>query len=140
VRLGPGTRVGPYEVVATLGSGGMAEVYRARDSRLQREVADDGNTLLMNEYGRAPGLQSFTYLWDRRQSISARLGKGYPIALSHDGRWALFEEEPYVGRLVLLPTGAGAPRVLGESGLAHVYSASFFGDGRRVALIGRKRP
>jgi eukaryotic-like serine/threonine-protein kinase len=39
VRLAPGTRVGPYEVVATLGSGGMAEVYRARDSRLQREVA-----------------------------------------------------------------------------------------------------
>jgi hypothetical protein len=37
--LTPGTRVGPYEVVATLGSGGMAEVYRARDSRLQREVA-----------------------------------------------------------------------------------------------------
>src|SRR5262249_38978757 len=39
VRLTPGTRVGPYEVVATLGSGGMAEVYRARDARLQREVA-----------------------------------------------------------------------------------------------------
>jgi len=38
-RLGPGTRVGPYEVVATLGSGGMSEVYRARDTRLDREVA-----------------------------------------------------------------------------------------------------
>jgi len=39
VRLAPGTRLGPYEVLATLGSGGMSEVYRARDSRLQREVA-----------------------------------------------------------------------------------------------------
>src|SRR5262249_42192401 len=39
VRLAPGTKVGPYEVVATLGSVGMAEVYRARDLRLQREVA-----------------------------------------------------------------------------------------------------
>ena len=37
--LAPGTRLGPYEVLATLGSGGMSEVYRARDSRLQREVA-----------------------------------------------------------------------------------------------------
>jgi len=37
--LSPGTKLGPYEVVAPLGAGGMGEVYRARDSRLAREVA-----------------------------------------------------------------------------------------------------
>jgi serine/threonine protein kinase len=34
-----GTRLGPYEIVSALGAGGMGEVYRARDTRLKREVA-----------------------------------------------------------------------------------------------------
>jgi Protein kinase domain/WD40-like Beta Propeller Repeat len=37
--LGPGTRIGPYEVVSPIGAGGMGEVYRGRDSRLHRDVA-----------------------------------------------------------------------------------------------------
>ncbi|MEW6367718.1 MAG: protein kinase [Acidobacteriota bacterium] len=37
--LEPGTRLGPYEIVAPLGAGGMGEVYRARDTKLEREVA-----------------------------------------------------------------------------------------------------
>jgi len=37
--LPPGTRLGPYEIVALLGAGGMGEVYRGRDSRLDRDVA-----------------------------------------------------------------------------------------------------
>ncbi|HSE48689.1 MAG TPA: protein kinase [Terriglobales bacterium] len=37
--LAPGSKLGPYEIVAPLGAGGMGEVYRAKDTRLNREVA-----------------------------------------------------------------------------------------------------
>ena len=37
--LTPGTTLGPYEVVAEIGKGGMGEVYRARDTKLDRDVA-----------------------------------------------------------------------------------------------------
>ena len=37
--LPAGARLGPYEIVALIGAGGMGEVYRARDTRLERVVA-----------------------------------------------------------------------------------------------------
>ena len=37
--LSPGTRLGPYEILSPIGAGGMGEVYRARDTKLKRDVA-----------------------------------------------------------------------------------------------------
>jgi serine/threonine protein kinase len=37
--LAPSTRLGPYEILSAIGAGGMGEVYRARDTTLERDVA-----------------------------------------------------------------------------------------------------
>ena len=52
MRLRPGLRVGPYEVVSPLGAGGMAEVYRARDTRLDREIARPLHDVVLSPDGR----------------------------------------------------------------------------------------
>ena len=43
--LQPGTRLGAYEVTAQIGAGGMGEVYRARNTKLDRDVATHPRTL-----------------------------------------------------------------------------------------------
>jgi eukaryotic-like serine/threonine-protein kinase len=53
--LPPGARLGPYEIAALLGSGGMGEVYRARDTRLARTVA---LKVIHPEVARDPGRQA----------------------------------------------------------------------------------
>ena len=47
--LAPGTKLGPYEIAEPIGAGGMGAVYRARDSRLDRDVAIKVSTAQFNE-------------------------------------------------------------------------------------------
>ena len=49
--LTSGSRIGPYEIMSPLGSGGIGEVYRARDLKLKREVAIK---ILPEEFSRDP--------------------------------------------------------------------------------------
>jgi hypothetical protein len=67
--LAPGSRLGPYEILDAIGAGGMGEVYRARDPRLDRIVAIKSwppRWLLPGDAFGAPlGLALFSLLTDR---------------------------------------------------------------------------
>ncbi len=69
--LAAGARLGPYEILSALAAGGMGEVYRARDTRLVREVAKRGEALKV--------------LADLKAASKRRYVPSYEIAVIHAG-------------------------------------------------------
>jgi serine/threonine protein kinase len=57
------THLGPYEILAPIGAGGMGVVYRARDSRLDREVAITGVQISGNPFLPVLNLQVMMAAW-----------------------------------------------------------------------------
>jgi serine/threonine protein kinase len=113
--LSTGTRFGPYEILSPLGAGGMGEVYRARDTRLGREVAVK---VLPEEFASDPERRA------RFEKEARALA-----ALNHPSVVAIYDVGEADGRMFLVSElVAGAPLretiVPGGSG------------GRRAAAIG----
>ena len=99
-----GTRLGPYEIVAAIGAGGMGEVYRARDTRLNRDVAikvlpesfaaDPDPSTASTGSGQADSAGSTgSPQAGSPQAGSPQAGSGSSRAKSRDERRARFERE-----------------------------------------------
>jgi hypothetical protein len=100
-------------------------------------LSNDGRTLLFGERGEGTHGVPTVYLRKTDGSAAVRLGEGRPLALSPDGAWALaFTADR---KLVLLPTGAGEPRVLAIEPLVRVNRASWFPKANRVLLLGTEK-
>jgi eukaryotic-like serine/threonine-protein kinase len=78
--LAPGTRIGPYEVISMVGAGGMGEVYRALDARLDRTVAIK---ILPQSLASDP---QFRQRFDREARIIAQLDHPHICALYDVGQ------------------------------------------------------
>ncbi len=119
--LTPGVRLGPYEILSPLGAGGMGEVYRARDSRLGRDVAvkvlppplagDDKARLRFQREAKAISALSHPHICTLHD-VGSEAGLEYLVM-------ELIEGESLAGRLSRGPLPpAQALRIAGEIGAA----------------------
>jgi serine/threonine protein kinase/Tol biopolymer transport system component len=98
------------------------------------DISDDGKVLLFTENGdRAGDSDRSIYVRNVDSTDAVRLGDGWPIDLSPDGKWATAILK---GTVILLPTGAGQSRTLVQGW--DESSASFFPDGKRILFWASK--
>ncbi len=108
------------------------------DWSFARAISPDGKTILFDEQGEAAGAKYFAYLRKTDGSPAVRLGEGYGVALSPDGKSAL-SIVPYASppRVVLLPTGAGEAKPL-TSAPFEARWAGWLPNGKRVFILGHE--
>ena len=98
------------------------------------DLSDDGRRVLFTELPEGAGEGGLTYLRKTDGSPAVRLGEGWALALSPDGKWALsMLTSP--SRLVLLPTGVGEAKSMTQPGLTYLAWGGWFPDSRRVLFM-----
>ena len=121
--LTPGTRLGPYEVLSLIGAGGMGEVYRARDTRLDRQVAIKVLPAFTGADTTAGAAPPFI---DDRLARFEREAKAV-AALSHPNIVAIFDTGVQDGRMFVvmeLLSGQTLRDAMTEMGLRKVVSVA----------------
>jgi serine/threonine protein kinase/Tol biopolymer transport system component len=104
------------------------------------DISHDGKFLLFSEGGDATrtGEDYVTYLRGTDGSAAVRLGPGFPLEISPDGKWAMVRGSTRApSQLVLLPTGTGEARPLTHDGIHH-EGAAWTPDGKRIVFVGNE--
>jgi dipeptidyl aminopeptidase/acylaminoacyl peptidase len=100
------------------------------------DLSADGRLLLFEEQNLGP--EYVLYIRKTDGSDAVRLGTGRGLALSPDGQWALAAAGNERNQLLLMPTGAGQPRLLPKAQIQYQPGANFFSDGRRFLALGNE--
>ncbi len=110
----PGTRLGPYEILALIGAGGMGKVYRARDHRLGRDVAVK---IVATD---RPGDAGLLARLEQEARTAASLS--HPNIVAVFGRWEVYVKPyPGPGARRQISTGGGAEVVWARNGRELFY-------------------
>ncbi len=108
------------------------------DGSSLRDLSQDGRLALITELGEGGGPHQSIYVRGTDASPATLIGEGEGRALSPDGKWVLASPLTTPRKLVLMPTGPGAPRTLEFEGLTSGASGVFFPNGKDLLLYDRK--
>jgi Tol biopolymer transport system component len=110
------------------------------DLSLMTDLSADGKTALISEEGDGGGESYAVYLRKTDGAPAVRLGDGMALSLSPDGKWVLTTQRVAPEQLILLPTGAGEPRVLPRGPLETFHiMAGWFPDAQKVAFVANEK-
>ena len=106
------------------------------DWNVAKDISRDGQFLLFEDASEAIGPNYAVVIRKLDGSLPTRLGEGSAGGLSPDGQWAISISTGNPERVTLLPTGAGQPRLLHQSGLEHIRNgwARFLPDGESITV------
>jgi Tol biopolymer transport system component len=99
-----------------------------------RDLTPDGRWLLFDEQGEGGGPAYSIYIRKTDGSPAVRLADGDSGSISDDGKWVLATTYAEGGSLVLLPTGAGEPRLIKTGNLQNIF-ARFLPDGKHILVF-----
>ncbi len=109
------------------------------DWSFSRYITDDGKTIVFEEQGAGGGPNYSVFIRNTDGSPAVKLGEGFALGLSPDGKYVASQLPSDTTKITLLPTGAGESKVLTAPGFSFDPSPpQWFADGNRIAVGGRK--
>jgi len=109
------------------------------DRSLLSGLSDDGRTLLINEGGDAAGSNGAYYVRQTDGSPAVKLGEGFGLEISGDGKWVLARPPGDERSLMLAPTGTGTPVTVDLRGFERVSKQTLFPDAKRLLLLASEK-
>jgi DNA-binding winged helix-turn-helix (wHTH) protein/Tol biopolymer transport system component len=101
------------------------------DYSTANDLSPDGKTIALSVQREGSGSGYAVYIRGTDGSPAVRLGDGFPIQFTSDGKWVLARSSAAAPQLFLLPTGTGQPVTLTQDSIPH-YFATLLPDGSRI--------
>lgn len=127
------------EVFGRIDSENKEREFGWLDDSLATDLSHDGSTVLLSVQGEASATGYAVYVRKTDGSPAVRLGDGFPLQFSPDGKWVMTTSVPSARppQLSLLPTGVGEPVTLTHDSISH-YLATLLPDGKRFLFEGNE--